>query len=322
MYSAFSLSSLPPERLVYVVSLFLLSIGGFGVIGISSYTKVNTASIQLALTRSIWKFESETNKQTIYLEKCWAWRKLVLAGLMVASLISTMVIKLLPPYETLLLSGSVFFLWIIGIIYYWYYVVMHVGEPVCNNENTRKGSSTNSQPSSGASTAAPTSEKFQHDQSSAWRTRCLDKQNKDTRLPVTIITGFLGSGKTTLVMNILHNTVGMKVLVIENEVGEEGIDHELLMQHTNKEEIILMNNGCVCCTGIIVLFILLFVAFYCKDVASFCSAMFSANGVPLVFIIFFEVLLVRKDLLTTFHRMFSHGSFAQLDWVVIETTGK
>ncbi len=57
-----------------------------------------------------------------------------------------------------------------------------------------------------------------------------------------------GSGKTTLVQNILKNTVGLRILVIENEIGEEGIDHELLLQNP-KEDIILMNNGCICCTG-------------------------------------------------------------------------
>jgi G3E family GTPase len=57
-----------------------------------------------------------------------------------------------------------------------------------------------------------------------------------------------GSGKTTLVQHILKNTLGIKILVIENEIGAEGIDHELLLQAKN-EEIILMNNGCICCTG-------------------------------------------------------------------------
>mmetsp|Transcript_28503 Transcript_28503/g.31137 ORF Transcript_28503/g.31137 Transcript_28503/m.31137 type:complete len:426 (-) Transcript_28503:950-2227(-) len=68
------------------------------------------------------------------------------------------------------------------------------------------------------------------------------------KLRVTIVTGYLGSGKTTLVKRILHNTVGMKVLVIENEIGAEGIDHDLLLQSTDKENIVLLNNGCICCT--------------------------------------------------------------------------
>ena len=57
-----------------------------------------------------------------------------------------------------------------------------------------------------------------------------------------------GSGKTTLVNHLLGNTVGLRILVVENEVGQEGIDHELLLQQTKKEQIILMNNGCVCCS--------------------------------------------------------------------------
>lgn len=57
-----------------------------------------------------------------------------------------------------------------------------------------------------------------------------------------------GSGKTTLVNHLLGNTLGLKILVVENEIGKEGIDHELLLKQTNKEQIILMNNGCVCCS--------------------------------------------------------------------------
>jgi len=66
------------------------------------------------------------------------------------------------------------------------------------------------------------------------------------KLPVTVITGFLGSGKTTLVNHILHEQNEFKILVIENEVGEEGIDHKLLLD-IDTEDIILLNNGCICC---------------------------------------------------------------------------
>ena len=48
--------------------------------------------------------------------------------------------------------------------------------------------------------------------------------------------------------HLLGNTAGLKILVVENEVGQEGIDHELLLQQTNKEQIILLSNGCVCCS--------------------------------------------------------------------------
>ena len=75
-------------------------------------------------------------------------------------------------------------------------------------------------------------------------------QAVDTRLPVTIVTGFLGSGKTTLVNHILHasgGTQGKRILVVENEIGEEGIDNDLVVRD-GKEEIVLMSNGCICCT--------------------------------------------------------------------------
>jgi G3E family GTPase len=66
-------------------------------------------------------------------------------------------------------------------------------------------------------------------------------------IPVTILTGFLGSGKTTLLKRVLSEHHGQKIAVIENEFGEENIDNEILVADT-EEQIIQMNNGCVCCT--------------------------------------------------------------------------
>jgi G3E family GTPase len=66
-------------------------------------------------------------------------------------------------------------------------------------------------------------------------------------IPVTILTGFLGSGKTTLLKRVLSESHGQKIAVIENEFGEENIDNEILVADT-REQIIQMNNGCVCCS--------------------------------------------------------------------------
>ncbi|MFZ4777541.1 MAG: CobW family GTP-binding protein [Terrimicrobiaceae bacterium] len=66
------------------------------------------------------------------------------------------------------------------------------------------------------------------------------------RTPVTILTGFLGAGKTTLLNRILTEEHGLKIAVIENEFGEIGIDHELVINAD--EEIFEMNNGCICCS--------------------------------------------------------------------------
>ena len=65
-------------------------------------------------------------------------------------------------------------------------------------------------------------------------------------IPVTLLTGFLGAGKTTLLNRILGERHGEKIAVIENEFGEVGIDNELL--HSSDEQIVEMNNGCICCT--------------------------------------------------------------------------
>jgi G3E family GTPase len=66
-------------------------------------------------------------------------------------------------------------------------------------------------------------------------------------IPVTILTGFLGSGKTTLLNRMLKEPHGHRIAVIENEFGEAGIDNELLVQDDD-EQIVEMNNGCICCT--------------------------------------------------------------------------
>lgn len=74
-----------------------------------------------------------------------------------------------------------------------------------------------------------------------------DSCTADRRLPVTVVTGFLGAGKSTLIKRILCEEHGKKLLVIENELGEEAIDHELLVQG-GEEEIVVLKNGCLCCT--------------------------------------------------------------------------
>ncbi len=69
---------------------------------------------------------------------------------------------------------------------------------------------------------------------------------QDNMIPVTILTGFLGSGKTTLLNRILKEDHGHRIAVIENEFGEIGVDNDIL--ETTDEQIIEMNNGCICCT--------------------------------------------------------------------------
>jgi G3E family GTPase len=66
-------------------------------------------------------------------------------------------------------------------------------------------------------------------------------------IPSTILTGFLGAGKTTLLNRILQEQHGLRIAVIENEFGQENIDNEILVRDAG-EQIVEMNNGCICCT--------------------------------------------------------------------------
>lgn len=76
--------------------------------------------------------------------------------------------------------------------------------------------------------------------------------NNLLKTPVTIITGFLGSGKTTLITNLMHNFKDGKLAIIVNEFGDIGVDGEILkscsIPNCPEENIIELSNGCICCT--------------------------------------------------------------------------
>jgi cobalamin biosynthesis protein CobW len=72
------------------------------------------------------------------------------------------------------------------------------------------------------------------------------------KLPVTVVTGFLGSGKTTLISHLIQNPGGKRLAVIVNEFGDLGVDGEILkacaIPNCPAENIIELANGCICCT--------------------------------------------------------------------------
>jgi G3E family GTPase len=71
--------------------------------------------------------------------------------------------------------------------------------------------------------------------------------SSEPRLPVAVIAGFLGSGKTTLVNHILANRRGLKAGVIVNEIGEIGIDGDLILAAA--DDMVELSNGCICCSA-------------------------------------------------------------------------
>lgn len=72
------------------------------------------------------------------------------------------------------------------------------------------------------------------------------------KIPTTVITGFLGAGKTTLIRNLMENAGGKRIALIINEFGDLGVDGGLLkncgIENCRDDDVIELNNGCICCT--------------------------------------------------------------------------
>ncbi|UWR59215.1 CobW family GTP-binding protein [Phaeobacter inhibens] len=68
----------------------------------------------------------------------------------------------------------------------------------------------------------------------------------DTRVPVTLIAGFLGSGKTTLINTLLQGEHGLNITVLVNDFGAVNIDADLILKR--EREVMELSNGCVCCS--------------------------------------------------------------------------
>ncbi|MEM0899028.1 MAG: cobalamin biosynthesis protein CobW [Pseudomonadota bacterium] len=73
-----------------------------------------------------------------------------------------------------------------------------------------------------------------------------------TKIPATVITGFLGAGKTTMIRHMLQNAGGKKIALIINEFGDLGVDGDILKgcgaENCAEDDIVELTNGCICCT--------------------------------------------------------------------------
>ncbi len=71
--------------------------------------------------------------------------------------------------------------------------------------------------------------------------------NDDDRIPVTVLSGYLGAGKTTMVNHLLENPGDRRIAVILNDMGEVNVDAELVARENDEEGVIDLSNGCICC---------------------------------------------------------------------------
>ena len=72
------------------------------------------------------------------------------------------------------------------------------------------------------------------------------------KIPATVVTGFLGAGKTTLIRHMLANANGKRIALIINEFGDLGVDGEILkgcgIENCREDDVVELSNGCICCT--------------------------------------------------------------------------
>jgi G3E family GTPase len=111
------------------------------------------------------------------------------------------------------------------------------------------------------------------------------------RVPCTIVTGFLGAGKTTLIRHVIANAQGRRLAVIVNEFGDVGIDGEILKGCGNaacpEDNIVELANGCLCCT-------------VADEFAPALDAILARNGVEHI-VIETSGLALPKPLVQAFH---------------------
>ncbi len=112
------------------------------------------------------------------------------------------------------------------------------------------------------------------------------------KIPVTIVTGFLGSGKTTLIKNLIEKNIDKRIAIIVNEFGDIGVDGEILkscaIPNCPAENIVELSNGCICCT-------------VADDFIPTVSALIKMNPMPSQIIIETSGLALPKPLLKAFN---------------------
>ena len=269
---------------VYACCATALILSGVGVIALNLWGNLGGSFREHKLNKVLWGFEPAEAAKERHRYFRFSWYKLLCAGGMGTSMLTALIAKYITVTGVVTFASVLALAWTGFLLYFWRSLASEE-----NNEATTIGSGTSTtlmgktrgESEKGREESAPKGWGPRQRVRGAGEAAAGSSEGistADKRLPVTIVTGFLGAGKTTLVKRMLENKRGLKILVIENEVGDIGIDHKLLMQQTEKEDVILLNNGCICCT-------------------------------------------VRQDVIKTFHGLFSEEAFAQLDWVVIETTG-
>eukprot|EP01031_Cornospumella_fuschlensis_P047215 gene47215-57828_t len=189
------------HRQALSVTVLILAVAGGIMVLLHTFSNSDPDYKKFRLTRALWKFDSLDLYRIEKNRKRMEWYKLVLAGIMIACICQTTSMRFFSIKGSIIASIVFFVVWLAFLHFYWFNYVT-ILSPADNNA---------SKPSDKSSTSAHSID----EEVKSWSDRLKksrESTEKDRRLPVTIVTGFLGSGKTTLIKHILSNTVGLKVL--------------------------------------------------------------------------------------------------------------
>ena len=187
------------SRLIFIICIIIIILSGIIIIIITNYIKYNGKINKYKLIKLLWKFEPNEYSHIIHDEKKLSWYKLLCAGLMCDALIISFISKIIKnELISIVLFVFIFFTWLIFINYYWHHYVI---KDMNNNSSTSATSSLSVSSSLSSPSSSLSYQKQSIIQSLDESSQQLkdnnhsDAKEKDTldkRLPLTIITGFLG----------------------------------------------------------------------------------------------------------------------------------
>jgi hypothetical protein len=158
------------QRIIYLSSIFLFLISGIGIWWIGKRPSSRQAQKCRALTIGLWGFEPAFEAAQLHENNVWNWRKLILAGLLVSSLVINTMSNKFKPGVSISVGVAIMIVWVIALLLFWKYAIQ--GNPTEANRIVTTDGSSNSVKTS-----------------DAWLNKTKSSEGGDNRLPVTVITG-------------------------------------------------------------------------------------------------------------------------------------